>query len=142
MGPAAILRAQRESWQGARVTLGEMFDSLLDRRFGAVLLVFAALHMLPLPWGLYNLLALPVVVLTAARAIGSDGLWLPRRLRAISVSRAVAVRACDAVIARLGRIERVVRPRFAGPRHRPGRARRRRGLHGLRPDSVCAACRS
>jgi hypothetical protein len=97
----------------AAVSLGDVLDAFGDRAFGALMLVFAAPNMLPLPPGLSAVLGAPLLFVTAQLMLGRPTLWMPRFIRRQSISRDFFVRLTTKLSPVLQRMERGLRPRLA-----------------------------
>lgn len=95
-----------------RVSVAAMIAALRDRAFGGLLVVFSLPNILPLPVGLSVLFDLPIMLVAAQMALGRRSVWLPRWLLRRTVRREAVGRAIDAVLPRLRRIERLLRPRL------------------------------
>ena len=86
--------------------------ALGDRSFAALLVVFAAINLLPWPPGSTLVLGVPLILVSAQMILGRPSIWLPRFVLDKSVS-AHKFRAITAVwIPRLVRLERLVKPRY------------------------------
>ena len=72
---------------GEKLHLGEIVEAFGERAFGAVMLLFAIVNMLPWPPGGTTLTGAPLLFLSAELAWGRDRLWLPRWLGRASVKR-------------------------------------------------------
>lgn len=72
---------------GEKLFLGEIVDAFGERAFGAVMLLFAIVNMLPWPPGGTTLTGAPLLFLSAEMAWGRDSLWLPGWLERASVKR-------------------------------------------------------
>lgn len=72
---------------GEKLYLGEIVDAFGERAFGAVMLLFAIVNMLPWPPGGTTLTGAPLLFLSAELAWGRETLWLPHWLGRASVSR-------------------------------------------------------
>jgi hypothetical protein len=96
-----------------RVTVGEIVDSFGHRAFGALLFVFSAPNLLPLPPGSTTILGAPLVLLAPQVAIGVPAPWLPRSIDARTVTGAELGRAFGPLLPWMEKIERVSRPRLA-----------------------------
>lgn len=72
---------------GEKLHLGEIVEAFGERAFGAVMLLFAIVNMLPWPPGGTTLTGAPLLFLSAELAWGRDSLWLPRWLGRASVKR-------------------------------------------------------
>jgi hypothetical protein len=95
------------------ISLGDVLDAFGDRAFGALMLVFAAPNMLPLPPGLSAVLGAPLLFVTAQLMLGRPTLWMPRFIRRQSISRDFFVRLTTKLSPILQRMERGLRPRLA-----------------------------
>ncbi|MCW3783904.1 exopolysaccharide biosynthesis protein [Defluviimonas salinarum] len=96
----------------ARVSIGDLVLSLGTQAHGALLLIFAAVNLIPMPPGSSALLAVPLVILTFRLAFG-HGPWLPAPILRWSVSHATYARLLARALPHLRRAERMVRPRGA-----------------------------
>lgn len=94
------------------VTVASVRDSLGDRSFAALLVIFSLLNMIPLPPGASALLGLPMLIVAAQMVYGSKRAWLPDFLMNKSVSAEQFRSIMDRVIPRLVQIERLIRPRY------------------------------
>ena len=72
---------------GDKLHLGEIVEAFGERAFGAVMLLFAIVNMLPWPPGGTTLTGAPLLFLSAELAWGRDTLWLPNWLAHASVKR-------------------------------------------------------
>ncbi|MES2861749.1 MAG: exopolysaccharide biosynthesis protein [Pseudomonadota bacterium] len=72
---------------GEKLHLGEIVEAFGERAFGAVMLLFAIVNMLPWPPGGTTLTGAPLLFLSAELAWGRDALWLPTWLGRASVKR-------------------------------------------------------
>lgn len=95
-----------------KVSVADILDAFGDRAFGALIFVFAAPLMLPMPPGASAILGAPLMFITAQWMLGRRTLWLPRALldRTMSMSdfRAVTTKMKPY----LQRLERRMRPRL------------------------------
>lgn len=98
--------------RGGPVSLGWILAQLHERAFGVFLLILALPCCIPFLYGLPQIVALPLMFVSAQILLGRHVPWLPARLAA----RAVSVEALDALARRsrpwLRRIEAVSRPRL------------------------------
>ncbi len=111
------------------VSIGEIRDALGDRSFAALLLLFAALNLLPLPIGTTLILGPPMVLVALQMVLGYETPWLPRFLTGKTFTVERFRKAAKRLIPLLEWLERFVRPRswpFA-----PGRADRPVGMVAL-----------
>ena len=94
------------------VSFADIRDALGDRSFAALLVLFAAFNMIPLPPPSSAILGLPLVIVSAQMVYGSKRVWLPGFLVNRTVSAAQFRTVMDWVIPRLVRLENFVRPRY------------------------------
>jgi hypothetical protein len=102
------------------VSIGAILDRLGDRSFAALLVLFAAINMIPMPPGTSALLGLPLLIVSIQMVCGSRRVWLPGPL----TRRAIPAQTFSSVVARvlprLVWIERLTRPRYWPFRRRSG----------------------
>ncbi len=111
-----ILRALASDAEGP-VTIAGIRNGLGDRSFAALLVVFAAINMLPLPPGTTLILGPPLLLVSGQMVLGHESVWLPRFLLGKSIPRQRFRRMSTRFIPLLERLEQVIRPRrwpFAG----------------------------
>lgn len=94
------------------VSLRTIRDALGDRGFAGLLVFFAAINMIPLPPPASAFLGLPLIIISAQMAYGSERAWLPRFLMDKSISPEQFRKLMNWVIPRLIRLEKVIRPRY------------------------------
>jgi hypothetical protein len=94
------------------ISLGDVLDAFGDRAFGALMLVFAAPNMLPLPPGLSAVLGAPLLFVTAQLMLGRPTLWMPGLIRRQSISRGFFALLTTKLSPLLRRAERLLRPRL------------------------------
>ena len=102
------------------VSLRTIRDSLGDRGFAGLLVFFGALNMIPLPPPASAFLGLPLIIISAQMAYGSERAWLPKFLIDRSISPEQFRKLMTWVIPRLVRLERVIKPRYWPFWHRQG----------------------
>lgn len=92
--------------------LGDVIDRLDERAFGFLLLMLALPCCLPFVYGLPQIVALPMIALTAQMALGRRHPWLPKKLH----DRRFAIPAFSKVLSRaekyVGWVERIATPRM------------------------------
>jgi len=96
----------------AAVSLGDVLDAFGDRAFGALMLLFAAPNMLPLPPGLSAVLGAPLLFVTAQLMLGRPTLWMPRFICRQSIPRDSFALLTTKLSPVLQRAERILRPRL------------------------------
>lgn len=94
------------------VAVAAIRDALADRSFAALLAVFAAFNMLPLPPGTSVILGIPLVIVSVQMMLGRGEAWLPAFLLRKKVSRAHFDYAIRKLVPWLQWLERFVRPRY------------------------------
>ncbi len=95
-----------------RVTMGEIRDELGDRSFAALLVLFGAFNLIPLPPGASVVLGLPLLVVAAQMTYGNRRTWLPRFIADKSLSALQFRAVIDRVVPHLTRLEQYIRPRY------------------------------
>lgn len=105
-----FIRIARRS--GDRVSVRCIHDALEERGFAALLVIFAAFNLIPMPPGASTFLGLPMVVVAAQMMCGSRRAWLPAFVMDRSISAAQFRSALGWVVPRLIRLERIIRPRY------------------------------
>ena len=111
---SAVLRRLAEEAAGGRLSIDMLLAALSDRAFGAMMLVFAAPNLVPLPIpGLSALTGLPLLYLSAQLALGWRRPWLPSWIVRRSLAGADFARAVDWGEPHLAKAERLLRPRLA-----------------------------
>jgi hypothetical protein len=108
---SVILRSLAEDSARERVSFGDLLNALGDRALGALLFVFAAPNVLPVPPGTSALLGAPLVFLAAQLTIGR-GPWLPAAVSKRSLSQADFKRLVRRIEPRLASAESLLRPRL------------------------------
>lgn len=97
---------------GETVSVGDLLETFGDRAFGALMFVFAAPLVLPMPPGVSAILGAPLIFITAQWMLGRKTLWLPgvvaKRDMSVADFRALTVK----LEPYLERIERRLRPRL------------------------------
>ena len=97
-----------------RLTFSELAAKLHARAWGGLLLIFAAINMLPLPPGTSIFFAIPLMIVSAQMVFGRASPWFPARID----RRGVTKEELGRLIARMEwlevRVERIFKPRLAG----------------------------
>ncbi|TKT80414.1 exopolysaccharide biosynthesis protein [Aquamicrobium sp. LC103] len=96
----------------ASISIRQIRDAIGDRSFAALLVLFAALNLLPLPPGSTLLFGIPLILISAQMVLGHDTAWLPRRFldKSIAIDRFRI--SIAKIVPRLEWLERMVRPRY------------------------------
>jgi hypothetical protein len=101
------------------IPLGWILAELHERAFGLILLVLALPCCIPFLYGLPQVVALPLLFVSAQLMVGRRRPWLPDRLGARTVSRDALDRLGCRAGPLLRRIEAVSRPRLVALTRRP-----------------------
>lgn len=94
------------------MSLASIRDGLGDRSIAALLVLFAAFNMIPLPPGASAVLGLPLLIVAGQMALGSRRAWLPGFVMNRSISAEQFRMVVNWAVPRLIRLEEVVRPRY------------------------------
>ena len=94
------------------ISIGDIRDALGRRSFAPLLVLFAAFNLLPLPPGTSAVLGLPLLIVAAQMAFGSNRAWLPAFISRRSLSPEQFRTVTDWTVPRLIRLEEVIRPRY------------------------------
>jgi len=97
---------------GETVTLNWILDQLHERAFGLFLLVLALPCCIPFLYGIPQIVALPLMFVSAQILLGRTAPWLPAKLGAREVSQAGLQNLADRAKPWLERIEALSRPRL------------------------------
>lgn len=98
---------------GERISFGTLLDALHDRAFGALMLVFAAPNVIPIPIpGISTLLSAPLLYLAAQLMLGHDRPWLPRWIAERSISALDFEAMVDRILPWVIKAERMLKPRL------------------------------
>jgi hypothetical protein len=108
-----------EDVEGEAATMDWIMAQLHERAFGLFLLVLALPCCIPFLYGVPQVVALPLMVISVQMLIGRDVPWLPRKLGARTVSKASLQDLARRAEPWLRRIEAVSRPRLARLTHPP-----------------------
>lgn len=98
--------------EGEAVTLDWILAQLHERAFGLFLLVLALPCCIPFLYGIPQIVALPLMFVSAQILIGRNSPWLPQRLGMRTVTRAGLQSLADRAGPWLRRIEAISRPRL------------------------------
>ena len=96
-----------------RLTFSELATQLHARAWGGLLVIFAAINVIPLPPGASIFFAIPLIIVTAQMAFGRASPWFPARIN----RRGVTKEELRRLIAKMEwievRVERMFKPRLA-----------------------------
>ncbi|MFN3521131.1 MAG: exopolysaccharide biosynthesis protein [Phenylobacterium sp.] len=106
-----ILRELTAADEGT-LSVGQIISAFGPRALGALLFVFAAPNLLPLPPGSSTVLGAPLVLLAPQLALGVRRLWLPPNAGRRTIRASTLHQAFGRIIPWLERVEHVSRPRL------------------------------
>ena len=95
-----------------RVSLSELAAAFGDRSFAALMILFAAPNLVPLPPGSSTVLAVPLILVAGQLLIGLPRVWLPRWLGKRTVDQTTLASMARKLEPLLQRFERLARPRY------------------------------
>lgn len=96
-----------------RLTFTDLAAQLHGRAWGGLLLIFAAINVLPLPPGTSVFFAIPLMIVSAQMVFGRVSPWFPRRINERGVKKSELQRLIDKMGWVEARVERIFRPRLA-----------------------------
>jgi len=105
-------QAVNEKTASSYITLGELSDGMQERAFGLLILLLALPCALPFVYGLPQLVALPMLVLTFQMARGHSAPWLPETLRKRRLSIKGFLTVLSTTRKYAGWLERLAHPRL------------------------------
>jgi len=108
-----------ENVEGDAASMDWIMAQLHERAFGLFLLVLALPCCIPFLYGVPQIVALPLMFISAQILLGRTRPWLPRKLGARTVSKAALEDLSRRATPWLQRIETVSRPRLASLTRRP-----------------------
>lgn len=133
---SALLLDHARALTAERVTLGDLADTLGDRAFGLLMLVFALPCCVPGVPGIPTVFAIPMLLVAGQMAAGRSRPWLPPAVARRGIGRGTFVLLMEQAAPWLRRLERLARPRLTGITGR--RAERWIGLYMLALAAVVA----
>lgn len=105
-----ILKSLSES-EEPDMTLGDVVRALGERGFGALILLFAAPNLIPLPPGSSFVFGVPLVFITAQLMIGQDKVWLPKRLNDAKLGGGRLLHLLQRLVPYVVKVEKLLKPR-------------------------------
>jgi hypothetical protein len=105
-----VLKSLSES-DNPDMRLGDVVRVLGERGFGALILLFAAPNLIPLPPGSSFLFGVPLVFITAQLTIGQDKVWLPTRLNDARIGGGRLLNLLQRLAPHVVKIEKLLKPR-------------------------------
>lgn len=95
------------------LTFTDLAAQLHGRAWGGLLLIFAAINLLPLPPGTSIFFAIPILIVSAQMVAGRESPWFPARIDRRGVKKSELQRLIDKMGWLESRVERIFRPRLA-----------------------------
>lgn len=83
-----------------------------NRSFAPLLVLFAALNLIPLPPGASAFLGIPLIIVSAQMVYGRKEAWLPSFVMKRSLTADQFRSVMDWIVPKLIRLERIIRPRY------------------------------
>ena len=97
-----------------RLSFSDLALKLQARAWGGLLVIFAAINVIPLPPGVNIFFAIPLMIVSAQMAIGRTTPWFPARIDRRGVTKDELRRLVAKIEWVEGRVERLFKPRLAG----------------------------
>lgn len=95
-----------------RLTFTDLAAKLHGRAWGGLLLIFAAINLLPLPPGTSVFFAIPILIVSAQMVGGRESPWFPARIDRRGVKKSELQRLIEKMGWVESRVERIFRPRL------------------------------
>lgn len=96
-----------------RLSFTELAKQLHARAWGGLLVIFAAINVIPLPPGASIFFAIPLIIVTTQMAFGRASPWFPARIDRRGVTKHDLSRLIEKMEWLEVRVERMFRPRLA-----------------------------
>lgn len=94
------------------VSIAALRDAFGDRSLAALLVLFSAFNMIPLPPGATAFTGLPLLIIAAQMIYGGNRAWLPKLLTERTIPLNTFRAIMEWIVPRLKRLERLIRPRY------------------------------
>jgi hypothetical protein len=96
-----------------RLTFSELAAQLHARAWGGLLLIFAAINVIPLPPGTSSFFAIPLLIVSAQMVFGRETPWFPSRIDRRGVTKQELSRLVAKMTVLELKVERIFKPRLA-----------------------------
>lgn len=96
-----------------RLSFTELAKQLHARAWGGLLVIFAAINVIPLPPGASIFFAIPLIIVTTQMAFGRASPWFPARIDSRGVTKQQLSRLVEKMEWLEVRVERMFKPRLA-----------------------------
>lgn len=97
-----------------RLSFSELARQLHARAWGGLLVIFAAINVIPLPPGASVFFAIPLLIVSAQMVVGRSSPWFPARIDRRGVTKDELRRLIEKMEWLEVRVERMFKPRLAG----------------------------
>lgn len=97
-----------------RLSFSDLALKLQARAWGGLLVIFAAINVIPLPPGMNIFFAIPLMIVSAQMAFGRATPWFPARIDRRGVTKDELRRLIAKIEWAESRVERTFKPRMAG----------------------------
>jgi hypothetical protein len=95
-----------------RLSFSQLTARLHSRAWGALLFIFGAINVLPLPPGTSAFFAIPLLIVSAQMVFGRASPWFPKRIDKRGVTKSELKRLIEKTAWLELRVERIFRPRL------------------------------
>jgi hypothetical protein len=107
------LQELTQAFQGDKISVGELVDSLDSRAHGVLLLILALPMCIPNIPGISTIFGILMIAPALGLLFGQRRLWLPRQVRAWTFPREGFNKALRVAIGGLKRVEFLIKPRLS-----------------------------
>lgn len=108
-----VLEELTQAFQGEKISVGELVDSLDSRAHGVLLLILALPMCIPNIPGISTIFGILMIAPALGLLFGQRRLWLPRQVRAWTFPREGFNKALRVAIGGLKRVEFLIKPRLS-----------------------------
>jgi hypothetical protein len=107
-----LLMQTLKNWEEEHITLDQLADTLGERAFGVVMLLFALPNCIPAPPGMNSVFGIPLLLYAAQLMRGRGKPWQPQFIAKKKFKKETLIRLLEAAEPKLKKIEKLCRPRF------------------------------
>jgi len=108
-----VLQELADSFEGDKISVGELVDRLDSRAHGVLLLILALPMLIPNIPGISTIFGVLMIAPSLGLLLGQRRLWLPQRVRAWTFPRESFCRALVVAGRALKRVEFLIKPRLS-----------------------------
>lgn len=108
----SVVFAELSQQADGPVSVAALRDAFGDRSLAALLVLFSAFNMIPLPPGATTFTGLPLLLIAVQMIYGGNRAWLPRLLTERTIPLNTFRAIMDWMVPRLTRLERLIKPRY------------------------------